>query len=80
MSAIQHMALGVYGFGCEDSLTNLMNFVWPNIFENSPHVIQAFMGAIDGMRIGMGPAKVMSYVLQVSIIKILLSTKIYRIS
>ena len=66
MAAIQHMALGVYGFGCEDSLTNLMNYVWPNVFETSPHVIQAFMGAVDGMRIGMGPLKVISYVLQVN--------------
>ena len=68
MAAIQHMALGVYGFGCEDSLTNLMNYVWPNVFESSPHVIQAFMGAVDGMRIGMGPLKVISYVLQVIIV------------
>ncbi|WAQ93784.1 SF3B1-like protein [Mya arenaria] len=56
MSAIQHMALGVYGFGCEDALVHLMNYVWPNVFETSPHVVQAFMGAIEGMRDGMIPA------------------------
>lgn len=67
MSAIQHMALGVYGFGCEDALTHLLNYVWPNVFETSPHVVQAFMGAIEGMRVGIGPSKVLQYALQVSI-------------
>lgn len=66
MSAIQHMALGVYGFGCEDALTHLLNYVWPNVFETSPHVVQAFMGAIEGMRVGIGPSKVLQYALQVS--------------
>ncbi|OAX34746.1 hypothetical protein K503DRAFT_774216, partial [Rhizopogon vinicolor AM-OR11-026] len=32
-----HTALGVAGMGCEDSLPHLMNFVWPNCFETSPH-------------------------------------------
>merc|ERR1719412_39339 len=44
-AAISHMALGVFGFGCEDALIHLMNFVWPNVFETSPHLVQAFMGA-----------------------------------
>lgn len=64
MSAIQHMALGVYGFGCEDALTHLLNYVWPNVFETSPHVVQAFMGSIEGMRVGLGPSKVLQYALQ----------------
>lgn len=66
MAAIQHIALGVYGFGCEDALNHLMNFVWPNVFETSPHVVQAFMGAIEGMRVGMGSIKVLQYTLQVT--------------
>ncbi|XP_013413734.1 splicing factor 3B subunit 1 [Lingula anatina] len=64
MAAIQHIALGVYGFGCEDALTHLLNYVWPNVFETSPHVVQAFMGAIEGMRVGLGPAKVLQYAMQ----------------
>ena len=65
MAAIQHIALGVYGFGCEDALTHLLNYVWPNIFETSPHVVQAFMGSVEGMRVGLGPTKVLQYGLQV---------------
>ncbi|XP_048754617.1 splicing factor 3B subunit 1-like isoform X2 [Ostrea edulis] len=64
MAAIQHIALGVFGFGCEDALTHLLNYVWPNIFETSPHVVQAFMGSIEGMRVGIGPAKILQYALQ----------------
>ncbi|XP_028968033.1 splicing factor 3B subunit 1 [Galendromus occidentalis] len=63
-SAIQHMSLGVYGFGCEDALTHLLNYVWPNIFETSPHLIQAFHGAVEGMRVGLGPARILQYCLQ----------------
>lgn len=64
MSAISHMALGVFGFGCEDALTHLLNHVWPNIFESSPHVIQSFMAAIEGFRVGIGPVKLLFYTLQ----------------
>lgn len=64
MSAVGHLALGVYGYGCEDSLTHILNFVWPNIFETSPHVIQAFISAIEGLRIALGHTKLLYYTLQ----------------
>jgi splicing factor 3B subunit 1 len=64
MASIGHLALGVYGFGCEDALTHLLNYLWPNVFETSPHVVQAFMSCIEGMRIGLGPAKILQYSLQ----------------
>nr|SVE88460.1 EOG090X00GC [Daphnia sinensis]SVE89704.1 EOG090X00GC [Daphnia sinensis]SVE90333.1 EOG090X00GC [Daphnia sinensis] len=63
-AAIKHMALGVFGFGCEDALTHLLNYVWPNIFETSPHLVQAFMDAVEGMRVALGPIKVLQYALQ----------------
>ena len=49
-TAIKHMSLGVVGLGCEDALIHLLNFVWPNIFETSPHVINAVMEAIEGLK------------------------------
>ena len=58
------MALGVYGFGFEDAMTHLFNLVWPNMFEVSPHMVQAFTDAVDGMRVSVGPGKVLSYLLQ----------------
>ncbi|GFP83788.1 splicing factor 3b subunit 1 [Phtheirospermum japonicum] len=63
-SAVKHMALGVAGLGCEDALIHLMNYVWPNIFETSPHVINAVMEAIEGMRVALGAAVVLNYCLQ----------------
>ncbi|XP_051195838.1 uncharacterized protein [Lolium perenne] len=63
-SAVKHMALGVAGLGCEDALVHLLNFIWPNIFETSPHVINAVMEAIEGMRVALGAAVVLNYCLQ----------------
>ncbi|KAL1137623.1 hypothetical protein AAG570_009319, partial [Ranatra chinensis] len=63
-AAIKHMALGVYGFGCEDALIHLLNYVWPNIFETSPHLVQAFMDAVEGLRVALGPIKILQYTLQ----------------
>jgi len=61
---IKHLALGVQGLGCEDALQHLMNYVWPNIFETSPHLIMAVFDAIDGFRVSLGPTKVLQYLLQ----------------
>ncbi|KAI4342291.1 hypothetical protein MLD38_026931 [Melastoma candidum] len=63
-SAVKHMVLGVTGLGCEDALIHLLNYVWPNIFETSPHVINAVMEAIEGMRMALDPALVLNYCLQ----------------
>ncbi|CAL1386757.1 unnamed protein product [Linum trigynum] len=63
-SAVKHMALGVAGLGCEDALVHLLNYVWPNIFETSPHVINAVTEAIEGMMVALGPAVVLNYCLQ----------------
>jgi splicing factor 3B subunit 1 len=63
-SSIKHLALGVTGLNCEDGLIHLLNYIWPNIFETSPHVINAVMEAIEGLRVGLGVHRVLSYVLQ----------------
>jgi splicing factor 3B subunit 1 len=61
---VKHVALGVAGLGCEDSMLHLMNLVWPNCFETSPHVIGAVMDAVEAMRVTLGPGVLLSYVLQ----------------
>merc|ERR1711981_524770 len=61
---IQHLSLGVAGLGCEDALTHMLNYLWPNIFETSPHIIQATTGAIEGMRVALGPCPILQYLLQ----------------
>jgi hypothetical protein len=73
------MALGVTGLSTEDALTHLLNFVWPNIFETSPHVINAVLEAIEGLRLAIGPAYILQYTIQVlrfaSTIQLLLINK-----
>ncbi|KAN0088822.1 Armadillo-type fold [Tylopilus felleus] len=61
---VKHLALGVAGLGCEDSMLHLMNLVWPNCFETSPHVIGAVTEAIEAMRVTLGPGVLLSYTLQ----------------
>ncbi|KAI9029948.1 splicing factor 3B subunit 1 [Phycomyces nitens] len=63
-ATIKHMSLGVVGLGCEEPLRHLLNFIWPNIFETSPHVINAVMESIEGMRVALGPATILQYTLQ----------------
>jgi splicing factor 3B subunit 1 len=63
-SAVKHIALGAAGQGCEDVLGHLLNYVWPNIFEESPHVINATIEAIEGLMVALGVAKMNMYVMQ----------------
>lgn len=63
-TTVKHMALGVVGLGCEDALLHLLNYVWPNIFETSPHVINAVFDAVEGCRVALGPTAILQYVLQ----------------
>ena len=63
-TTVKHMALGAVGLGVEDAMTHLLNLVWPNIFETSPHVINAVMEAVEGMRCCIGPTRVLQHVLQ----------------
>ncbi|KAJ2865639.1 U2 snRNP component prp10 [Coemansia aciculifera] len=63
-SVIKHMALGVAGLGNEDPVLHLLNFLWPNIFETSPHSICAVLEAIESCRLCLGPGRILQYSLQ----------------
>ena len=63
-AAIKHLALGVLGFNVEDCLIHLLNHMWPNIFETSPHVIMAVNDAFEAMRLALGPGYMLLYLLQ----------------
>ncbi|PXF48997.1 Splicing factor 3B subunit 1 [Gracilariopsis chorda] len=63
-TAVGHLALGVRGLGLEDALIHLLNHVWPNIFETSPHVINAVISAIQGCAVALGPGPILMYLLQ----------------
>lgn len=63
-SVVKHMSLGCAGLGREDAMQHLLNFIWPNIFETSAHLIGACLDAIEGMRVALGPTKILQYTLQ----------------
>ena len=63
-AAIAHLFVGVYALGCEDAVQDLFNFVWPNIFEESPHLNRAVFAAIEGARLSLGAPTVLMYSLQ----------------
>ena len=61
---MKHLSLGVAHMGCEDALMHLLNYLFPNIFEISPHVINAVMEGIEGLRVALGPGRILLYTLQ----------------
>lgn len=61
-SVVKHIALGVVGLGCEDAMIHLLNLLYPNLFETSPHVIDRIIEAIDAIRMAVGTGVVMNYI------------------
>ena len=60
-NCVKHLALGLQGGGAEDALLHLLNYVWPNIFETSPHVMGAVFEAVEALRVALGPGALMAY-------------------
>ncbi|KAL1894643.1 U2 snRNP component prp10 [Ceratocystis pirilliformis] len=61
-SVVKHIALGVVGLGCEDAMVHLLNLLYPNLFETSPHVIDRIIEAIEAIRMAIGPGMMLNYV------------------
>ncbi|PHH74445.1 hypothetical protein CDD80_3076 [Ophiocordyceps camponoti-rufipedis] len=61
-SVVKHIGLGVIGLGCEDAMVHLLNLLYPNLFETSPHVIDRIIEAIEAIRMAVGPGAVLNYV------------------
>ena len=60
-ATVKHLALGLQGAGAEDSLTHLLNYVWPNVFETSPHVQSTVFEAVEALRVTLGPGVIFAY-------------------
>lgn len=72
---VKHIALDVVGLNREDAMMHMMNLVWPNVLELSPHVVnvrrtvlervltcaQNVFEAIEAMSLALGPGVVLSY-------------------
>lgn len=44
---VKYFVLGCVGFGCEDVVTYLINYIWFNVFELSLYVINVVMEVIE---------------------------------
>ena len=62
-ATLKNLALDLIGFNCDDALLHLFNFVFPNIFENSPHIRNAVFDAFEALRLAVGPGKMLLYIL-----------------
>ncbi len=60
-NCVKHLALGLQGAGAEDALLHLLNYVWPNVYEKSPHVISAVFEAVEALRVSLGPGVIFAY-------------------
>ena len=45
-----------------DAMMHLLNLLYPNLFETSPHVIDRIIEAIEAIRMAVGTGIVMNYV------------------
>ncbi|WBW74000.1 U2 snRNP-associated protein SF3B1 [Schizosaccharomyces osmophilus] len=63
-SVVKHLSLSCVGLGVEDAMVHLLNLLWPNILEESPHVINAVREGIDGIRNCVGVGVVQAYLMQ----------------
>ena len=60
-TVVKHLALGCIGLGYEDAMIHLLNLIFPNIFETSPHVIDRILDGIEGIRNCVGVGAVLNY-------------------
>jgi len=62
-AAVKHLALGLQGAGAgaTDALVHLLNYVWPNVFETSPHVQATVFEAVEALRVALGAGPIFAY-------------------
>lgn len=63
-NVVKHIALGAVGLGCERVLEHLLNFVWPNIFEEASHMIFSTLEVVEAMIVALGAPRMVLFVLQ----------------
>ena len=56
-------AIGCFASGKEDAILHILNHLIPNIFEPTLNFIEAFMNAMDAMRLTLGPGVTLQYIL-----------------
>jgi splicing factor 3B subunit 1 len=60
---IKHLSLDVEGCGHNTLLVHFMNYIWPNLYEQSPHVFFAAKEAVNGLLVSIGAGYIFNYCL-----------------
>jgi splicing factor 3B subunit 1 len=60
----KHLSLCNFGRSLPDVFMHLMNLIWPNILESSPHVILNTIEAVESIRVNIGPGAVFNFLVQ----------------
>ena len=61
---LSHICTGAVGFGHEDCIISIFNKVLANLFETTPHVVNAVTEAFEGVRVAVGPGHALLYIIQ----------------
>ena len=62
-STVCSFVIGCFASGKEDAILHIFNHLLPNVFEPSLHFVEAFMNAMDAMRLTLGPGVVLQHTL-----------------
>eukprot|EP00834_Sanchytrium_tribonematis_P003164 NODE_114_length_18474_cov_1.567510.p8 type:complete len:205 gc:universal NODE_114_length_18474_cov_1.567510:6273-5659(-) len=60
---VKHLATGTIGKGKEDTLTHMLNMIWPNLFENSSNMLESVFESIEALRLALGAGAILQYIL-----------------
>ncbi|KAG9389791.1 putative splicing factor 3b subunit 1 [Carpediemonas membranifera] len=61
-TCVKHIALNC-GKDHQDAVTHLLNHVWPNVLEPTPHLLQAALDAVEACRLSLGSPLTLAYML-----------------
>lgn len=59
----KHLILALRSTGVDDAIVHLLNMVWPNIFETTPHCINSVLEVLEAVRVSLGPTILLQYLL-----------------
>ena len=63
-NSLKNLSMGVYGYSCEKYLLHLFNYIFPNIFENSPHIKNGVFETFEALKLVIGPGEMLLFLLQ----------------
>ena len=60
----KHLSLCNFGRPLQEEFIHLMNMIWPNIMETSPHVILNTLETVESLRLNIGSGTIFNFLVQ----------------